>query len=173
MTYVLGSLGSLGAAPTTPPLEVNVALQATGLVFDAGLRPVVKAMLLANAGASDWKIFNAVRFNEPNISNKNAETRAGKQDYIQPYKSFRDALNTALSKIGKGKELANALRFHLYQMIANERSSLERAGLLQPPKTEDKSRGGTASTPDNTMLYVGAAALVALIVIGAAREKKA
>lgn len=178
MSYVLGSLGgfgSLGAAPSQPPPDVGAIVEGATFLFDLPLRGIIKAQLIANPGANNDKIFNGVRFLDANISATRAAERARKSDYAQPYKAYRDAVEKALDTAGK-KNISvrtNALRFKLFGMIDAERQSLTAAGLVQPPSSGGGGDKGAdrASTPDNTMLYVAGAAVLALVAVGAMRRK--
>ena len=127
-----GDYGDLSGPPSQPSMLGGMALQAISMAFDPVLRPMIKVLLIANPGASNWKIFNAVRFNDLNISADNAKKRAKKKDYIEPYKAFRNALNAALKKANSGKELANVLRFHVYRLTDQERSALGPKGAATP-----------------------------------------
>jgi hypothetical protein len=179
MSYVLGSLGgfgSLGAAPSQPAFDVAAIVEVVTVPFDVVLRPIIKAQLLANAGANNDKIFNGVRFLDANISAAKAAERAQKSDYAQPYKAYRDAVEKALDAAKKKDRSvrSNALKFKLFSMIDGERQAMQGSGLLQPPKDDSKKGDGdakAASTKDNTMLYVAGAAVLALVAIGASRRK--
>lgn len=173
MTYVLGSLGvgTLGANPTVPSFEASGVLMATSLVADAALRPVIKLHLAANPTASNWAIFNLTRFGK-SVTDAQANQMADNQQYVQPYKAFRDAVAAALRPINKSRELANALRYHLYELIDQERAVMTKAGFIEPPPPPSGGGGaGAASTTDNTMLYVGLAA-AAVIGIGLMRRRQ-
>ena len=178
MSYVLGSLGgfgSLGAAPSQPPMTVAAVVEVVTTGFDAVLRPIIKAQLVANPGASNDKIFNGVRFLDVNISTAKATQRAGKADYAEPYKTYRNAVEKALDTARETNRSVrtNALRFKLFGMIDAERQSLTAAGLVTPPsdKGKDNRSADRASEEDNTMLYVAGAAILALVAIGASRRK--
>lgn len=174
MTYVLGSLGvgALGSAPKEPPTDVAGVLTVASIVADPALRPVIKVHLVANPGASNWAIFNLTRFGKP-VTDAQATQMADKEQYVEPYKTFRNAVATALRPLKKSGELANALRYHTYRLIDQERAALLQAGFIQPPKSapppDDKAKA--ASTTDNTMLFVGLAA-AAVIGIGLMRRRQ-